>query len=59
MAEGRDPWWTHVYLATIIAGGFAAVPFWTRGLSIEVATVAAAIIFPLIIAAYIFVVRGK
>lgn len=59
VAEGHDPWWTHVFLATIIASGFASVPFWTRCLSIEIATVAAVFIFPLIIGAYIFIVRGK
>jgi hypothetical protein len=59
MAEARSPWWSHVVLATTIAGGFAAVPFWTRGLSIEAATVAALIIFLSIVAAYIFVMRAS
>ncbi len=57
--ESGSPWWSHVVVATIIASGFAAVLFWTRGLSVEVATVASLIIFPSIIAAYIFVMRGK
>jgi hypothetical protein len=59
VAEDRNPWWTHIFPATVIAGGFAAVPFWTRGLSLEIATVAAGIIFPLMIVAYIYVVTGK
>jgi hypothetical protein len=57
MSADNPPWWTHFLLATIIAGIFAALPFWTRGLSVEMAKVAAMIIFPLVIAVYIFAVR--
>jgi hypothetical protein len=59
MSKSKNPWWTHIFLATVIAGGFAAIPFWTRGLSLELAELAAIVIFPSIIVAYILIVREK
>lgn len=57
MTEYKASRWAHVALATFIASGFAAVPFWTHGLSLAVASVAAAVIFPAVIVAYVFVMR--
>jgi hypothetical protein len=59
VAESRDPWWSHIFMAAFIAGGFAAVPFWTRGLSLEIATVVALVIFPSVVVVYIFVAKSK
>jgi hypothetical protein len=59
MIEDKHPWWAHVILATIFAGCFAAVPFWTRGLSLHIASIAAMFIFPSMIVVYISVMRGK
>lgn len=57
--NAKSSWWSHIVLATIIATGFAAIPFWTRGISLELAEVAAIIIFPVIIVIYILVAKGK
>jgi hypothetical protein len=59
MAEKHDSWWAHGLLAVIIAGLFAAIPFWTHGLSIQVAAAIAAIIFLAVLLAYALVVRAK
>jgi hypothetical protein len=44
--ERPVPWWFSVIYVTMIAAVFAAVPFWTRGLTLTMAEIAAAIIFP-------------
>jgi hypothetical protein len=59
MRDNKIPWWFHVIAATAIAGGFAAVPFWTWGLTVQMAGIAAAVIFPSIIVAYVLAMRGK
>ncbi len=50
-------WRSHVILVTLTACAFAAVLFSMRGLSIEVAKLAATIIFSSTIAAYILVMK--
>jgi hypothetical protein len=50
--------WTHVVLVTMLAGIFAAVPFWVIGLPLWIAETLAAIIFPGVIVAYILVMRS-
>lgn len=59
MSDDKIPWWFHVIMATLIASGFAAVPFWTWGLTVQMAGIAAAVILPSIIVAYILATRGK
>jgi hypothetical protein len=48
-------------MVVMIAGLFAAVPFWTLGLTLEQATVAAAVIFPVVVCAFAFAIwrEGK
>ena len=55
--EAEVPFWGHVVLATTIATIAAAVPFWTHGLSLEVSTWAAIVIFPSALATYAFALR--
>lgn len=43
------PWWFSVIYVTMIAAAIAAVPFWTRGLTLTMAEIAAAIIFPSVV----------
>ena len=59
MAEDKITGWAaHAILASIIAGGFAAVPFWTWGVTLREAGIAAPIIFVLVIGAYVYVMRN-
>jgi len=57
MTDEKHPLWTHILLAVLIASLFAAVPFWTHGLTSGQATAIATVIFPLIIAAYVYIMR--
>jgi hypothetical protein len=57
MDRKAEPWWAHVIVATTFALPLAAIPFWVFGVSLRWAEVAA-IIFPLAIAFYVFVMRG-
>ena len=59
MDDKNTPWWAHVVLATMIAAGFSAVPFWIIGLPLKFAEVAATIIFPLVIVAYVLIMKSK
>jgi hypothetical protein len=59
MTEEHIPWWFHVLAATFIAACFAAVPFWTRGLTVQIAGIAAVVIFPSIIVVYIVAMKRK
>ena len=52
-------WWAHIPLAVFIAACFAAVPFWAHGISVEMATMIAAGIFPAVLVVYAMVMRGK
>jgi hypothetical protein len=47
--------WLHVVLVTMIASVFAAVPFVMPGLGTDIAELAAMIIVPSNVAAYLFV----
>jgi formate/nitrite transporter FocA (FNT family) len=49
-------WLGHAFMAAMIAGLFAVVPFWTHGLTLDQATKAAVVIFPLVIFAYTFAI---
>lgn len=49
-------WLGYGCIGILVAGLFAAVPFWTLGLTLDQATVAAAIIFPLVLIAYAFAI---
>jgi hypothetical protein len=44
-------------LGVIIAALFAAVPFWTYGLTLHQAAATSTVIFPLVLAAYAYVLR--
>jgi hypothetical protein len=57
MGFENSRWSSHLLLLTLVAFVFAAVPFLMRGLSMEIAALAATIIFPSAIAAYIFVMK--
>jgi hypothetical protein len=57
MSVENSRWRSHVVLVTLTASVFAAVPFLMRGLSTEIAELAAVILFPATIAAYIFIVK--
>jgi hypothetical protein len=59
MSEKKELWWPHIVVATAVAGGFAALPFWTVGLPIWIATIMAAVLFPSVLTLYILVVLGK
>jgi hypothetical protein len=56
MQQDNIPWWGHVIAATVIASLFAAVPFWTHGLTLMGATICAGIIFPAVVVLYTYVV---
>jgi hypothetical protein len=45
--------------ATVWAAGWAAIPFWTRGLTLGMAEAVAAVIFPAALIAYALITRGK
>jgi hypothetical protein len=57
MSIENSHWRPHVVLVTLTACVFAAIPFLVRGLSTEVAELAATIIFPSTISAYILVMK--
>jgi hypothetical protein len=56
MTEDKIPWWTHVIAALVVALLFAAVPFWTHGLSVSDATICAGVIFPVVVAFYVYAI---
>jgi hypothetical protein len=58
MDRKAEPWWAHVIVATTFALPLAAIPFLVVGLPLRWAEVSAAIIFPLAIMFYVFVMRG-
>jgi hypothetical protein len=49
-------WFGFAFMGVMIAALFAAVPFWTHGLTVKQATVAAAVIFPLVLIAYSYAI---
>jgi hypothetical protein len=57
MSTENSHWRAHVILVTLTACVFAAVPFSMRGLGTEIAELAAMILFPATIAAYIFIMK--
>jgi hypothetical protein len=56
MTKDDPPWWAYAFVVIVIAGLFAAVPFWTHGSTISEAKIAAMAVFPIVIAAFAFVI---
>jgi hypothetical protein len=51
-------WWQIIIIATVVAGVFAAIPFWTVGLSLQTAGIIAMVIFPVVFGFFFAAFRG-
>jgi hypothetical protein len=56
MTKDEPSWWAYAVVVIVIAGLFAAVPFWMHGLTISEAKIAAMVIFPIVVAAFAFAI---
>jgi hypothetical protein len=54
--QDDHPWWVYGCMITMISTLFALVPFWVRGITLRYALIAAAIIFPMVFATFVYVI---
>jgi uncharacterized membrane protein len=56
-ADHKIPWYGHLIFALMFACLFSAVPFWIIGLTLQQARIAAVVVFPIAIIAYVVALR--